>query len=106
MKCVFLPCMILVQLLLIMKSYGQESVTREEIIEIWKKTQPIPNIDSVFRWDVQLQTRAALDNLLNNGIDTLVVFSVGYPGYAALTPDTCITMYEVNSYFFWQQHGR
>ncbi len=88
------------------KSYGQKSATDEEIIEIWKKTQLAPTIDSVFRWDVQLQTRMVLDDLLNNGIDTLIVFSVRYPGYASTEMDTCISKYMINSYFLWQHHGK
>lgn len=106
MKCVFLSSLILIQLLLIVKSYGQQSLTSEEVIAIWKEAQPIPNIDSVFRWDVQLQTRTTLDNMLENGIDTLVVFSVSYPGYGTPDRDSCITMYRVNSYFFWQHQGK
>jgi hypothetical protein len=105
MRFTFLLNILLLQVLIAHPSHGQQNITPEEIIETWKKNQPCQNIDSVFRWDVHLQTRKTLDDLLSNRIDTLVVYSVSHPGYGRGDTDTCTTMYEVNSYFFWQKHG-
>jgi len=47
-----------------------------------------------------------LDKLIMSGVDTLVVYSVSYPGYSEADSDSCSTMYPINSYFIWRRHGK
>ena len=84
-------------------SFCQRRLTKDEILNTWT-TFPTPtNRDSLFRFDIHTQTRVTLDKLLMSGVDTLVVYSVSYPGYSAMDSDHCSTMYPVDSYFFWRR---
>lgn len=81
-------------------------MTEEEILKTWTTLQKPTNKDSLFRFDIHKQTRATLDKLLMNGVDTLVVYSVGYQGYSEMDNDSCSAMYPVESYFFWRRQGK
>jgi hypothetical protein len=87
-------------------SFGQRQLTKDEILKTWTTEQNLINKDSLFRFDVHTQTRATLDKLLMNGVDTLVLYSVSYPGYSEMDSNSCSTMYPVDSYFFWRRQGR
>ena len=86
--------------------FCQRQMTKEEIIKTWTTNQQPVNKDSLFRFDIHTQTRATLDKLLMNGVDTLVVYSVSYPGYSEIDNDSCSTMYPVDGYFFWRRQGK
>ena len=86
--------------------FCQRQMTKDEILKTWTSFQKPTNQDSLFRFDIHLQTRATLDNLINSGVDTLLVYSVSYPGYSAMDNDSCSTMYPVDSYFFWRRDGK
>ena len=87
-------------------SFCQRQMTKDEILKTWTALQTPTNKDSLFRFDIHKQTRATLDRLLMNGVDTLVVYSVSLPGYSNINNDSCSTMYPVDSYFFWRQQGK
>jgi hypothetical protein len=87
-------------------SFSQRQLTKDEILKTWTTNQKPIDKDSLFRFDIHAQTRATLDKLLMNGIDTLVVYSVSYPGYSKMDSDSCSTMYPVDSYFFWRRQGK
>lgn len=86
--------------------FCQRQMTKEEILKTWTTNQKPVNRDSLFRFDIHAQTRATLDKLLINGVDTLVVYSVSYPGYSEIDSDSCSTIYPVDSYFFWSRQGK
>jgi hypothetical protein len=87
-------------------SYSQQKLSKEEILNEYRTKLTIPNLDSIFRWDVHLMTRATLDGLLTRKVDTLVIYSVNHHGYAYLAKnDTCSTILS-NSYFFWRERGK
>lgn len=44
-----------------------QTITKEEILLRAKTEQVTPNMDSLFRWEVQTQTRRTLDNIIANG---------------------------------------
>ena len=87
-------------------SFCQRQLTKDEILKTWTASQKPINKDSLFRFDIQTQTRETLDKLIMNGVDTLVVYSVSYPGYSEMESDSCSTMYPVDSYFFWRQQEK
>jgi hypothetical protein len=87
-------------------SFSQRQLTKDEILKTWTTNQKPINKDSLFRFDIHAQTRTTLDKLLMNGVDTLVVYSVSYPGYSGIDNDSCSTMYPVDSYFFWRRLGK
>ena len=87
-------------------TFCQRQLTKDEILKTWTTFQKPTNKDSLFRFDIHTQTRATLDKLLMNGFDTLVVYSVSYPGYSQMDNDSCSTMYPVDSYFFWRRQGK
>jgi len=68
--------------------------------------QVTPKKDSLFRWGDYLQTRKTLDKLMKSGIDSMVVYSLYYPGRASIGKDSCRTIDPVYSYFFWVSQGR
>ena len=86
--------------------FGQRQLTKDEILKTWTAFQKPTDKDSLFRFDIHARTRATLDKLLINGVDTLVVYSVSYPGYSQWDADSCSTMYPVDSYFFWRRQGK
>lgn len=86
-------------------TFCQRQLTKDEILKTWTTFQKPTTKDSLFRFDIHTQTRATLDKLLRNGVDTLVVYSVTYPGYSEIDNDSCSTMYPVDSYFFWRRQG-
>lgn len=86
--------------------FCQRQMTKDEILKTWTAFQKPINKDSLFRFDIHNQTRATLDKLLMNGVDTLVVYSVSYPGTSEMDSDSCSTMYPVDSYFFWRRQGK
>jgi hypothetical protein len=87
-------------------SFSQRQLTKDEILKTLTTNQKPINKDSLFRFEIYTQTRATLDKLLMNGVDTLVVYSVRYPGYSEMNNDPCSTMYPVDSYFFWRRLGK
>jgi hypothetical protein len=93
-------------LLTALNSFSQQKLDREEILNEYKRSRAIPALDSVFRWDIHLQTRAFLNQLLEARVDTLVIYLVSHPGhgYVAMR-DSCSTIYPVSSYFFWKRGG-
>jgi hypothetical protein len=86
--------------------FCQRQMTKDEILKTWTAFQRPTYKDSVFRFEIHRQTRTTLDKLLMDGVDTLVVYSVSYPGYADPDMDSCSTMYPVDSYFFWRQQRK
>lgn len=82
-----------------------QKLSKDEILNEYRSNQTTPSIDSIFRWDIHARTRALLDKLLKDGVDTLVVYSIGLPGYYAKN-DSCSTIYPTNSYFFWKRNGK
>jgi hypothetical protein len=48
-----------------------------------------------------------LDKLIKSGVDTLVVYSVYFPGLGYIgKPDSCANRDQVNSHFFWKIGGK
>ncbi|MBS1556379.1 MAG: hypothetical protein JSU09_15775 [Bacteroidetes bacterium] len=87
-------------------SFCQRQLTKEEILKTIKAFENPVNKDSLFGFEIHSQTRVTLDKLLTSGVDTLVVYSVSYPGYYQLKRDTCSTMYPVETYFFVRRTGK
>jgi hypothetical protein len=87
-------------------SFCQQKLAKDEILKNLTANQKPISKDSLFRFDIHVQTRATLDKILMNGVDTLVVYSVSYPGYSEIDSDSCSTMYPVFSYFFWRRQGK
>lgn len=86
---------------------GQKKLTEEEIIYYWTKTKPeIPkdkNVLPITGFDTTLHTRTIklIDSLHALSIDTIVVYTVSYPGYYGSTK--CRTgLYPVNSFVIWK----
>jgi hypothetical protein len=86
--------------------FSQQRLTKEQILNEYRTFQTNPDIDSLFRWDIHIQTRAALENLLMSRIDTILVYSVCFPGSVLFRNDTCATTYPIQTYFFWLEKGR
>ena len=87
-------------------SFCQQQMTKDDILKTWKEFQKPVIKDSLFRFNIHAQTRATLDDLLRNEVDTLLVYSVRYPGYIALDSDSCSTLDPIHSYFFWRHLGK
>jgi hypothetical protein len=85
---------------------GQTMLTKDEILATLNDVKRDYDKDSLFRFEIHKQTRLTFDNLLINGVDTILIYSVSYPGYAQLNSDSCSTLYPVDSYFFWRQNGK
>lgn len=105
MKLIFTLNIVLLSILTSMTSYGQRKMTKEEIFKTWKGFQQEQNWDSLFRFEIHGQTRETLDKLLRDGVDTLLVYSVSYPGSVELKKDPCSTRDPIMSYFFIQHQG-
>ncbi len=89
-----------------LNTFSQQKLTKDEILKEYRLIQNDPNLDSLFRWDIHLQTRVTLDNLLKSGIDTLLVYTIRLPGYVTIGRDSCSLEYQLNSHFFWKDHGK
>ncbi len=87
-------------------SFCQRQMTRDEILIALTKSQKPVNKDSLFRFDIHTQTRTTFDNLLKSGVDTILVYSVSYPGTVQVGIDSCSTIDPVYSYFFWKRQGK
>jgi hypothetical protein len=84
-----------------------QQLTKDEILNECRKNRTMPDIDSIFRWDIHAKTRGMLDNLIKSGVDTLVVYSVNFPGLGYIgKPDSCANRDQVNSHFFWKSGGK
>ena len=66
-------------------SFSQQKLSKDEILKEVRINLTKPSIDSIFRWDIHSKTRIILDNLFKEGIDTLVVYSVIFPGHMNVT---------------------
>ncbi len=86
-------------------AFSQQKLTKDEILKEYKLIQTDLNLDSLFRWDIHLHTRARLDNLLKSGIDTLLVYTIYLPGYSTIGGDSCSLRYPIYSHFFWKDQG-
>jgi hypothetical protein len=88
-------------------SFAQQKLTEDEILNEYRKTRTTSSIDSIFRWDIHAKTRVMLDNLIKSGVDTLVVYSVRFPGLSFIGElDSCESRDPVNSHFFWKSGGK
>jgi hypothetical protein len=86
---------------------AQQKLTKAKILNECRKNRATPDIDSIFRWDIHAKTRDVLDNLIKSGVDTLVVYSVSFPGYVYIGKrDSCTYQDPVNSHFFWKSGGK
>jgi hypothetical protein len=84
-----------------------QQLTKDEILNECIKNRTAPDIDSIFRLDIHARTRGMLDNLIRSGVDTLVVYSVSFPGYVYIGKrDSCTYHDPVNSHFFWKSDGK
>jgi hypothetical protein len=87
--------------------FAQQKLTKAEILNECRKNRTMPDINSIFRLDIHAKTRGMLDNLIKSRVDTLVVYSVSFPGYDYIgKPDSCANRDQVNSHFFWKNSGK
>jgi hypothetical protein len=84
-----------------------QQLSNDEIVNEYRKNQTTPRLDSLYRQNVYAGTRMLLDELLQNGVDTLVVYSVSFPGYIPIGKnDSCSTLHPTSTYFFWKKSGK
>jgi len=88
---------------------AQRNLTPEEIIQYHKtsKIEKRVSKDSTkLTWsdelNIKLYNRIAI--LKSSGIDSLIVYSVSYPGYAYRI-DSCTSRYSTSAYLLWKSHG-
>ncbi len=86
---------------------AQESLTKDEVLGFFRKhyETSVPRLDSLFRLELENQTRRTFDDLLRNGVDTLLIFSEEFPGYTIKAGDSCSVNYPVWGYLFWRKSG-
>jgi hypothetical protein len=97
----------LLLLLISQAAFSQKKLSKDEILDEYRKTQSTPGLGSIFRANDQSWTRKVFDELLMNNVDTLVVYSVSCPGCLQITKnDSCSTKNSNGSYFFWKKNGK
>jgi len=87
---------------------GQRKLSKEEIIDYWKKHKTDKSKDKdVFQvigsdTVLYLRTLKLIDSLHHLGIDSVVIYTVAYPGYNGLL-DKCRTgSFPINSFAIWK----
>ena len=103
---ILIPFFLLVSLF----ASGQRNITREEILHNYKTTHFKKQLskDSIkFIWSDELYTRIIyhIDSLKKSGVDSLIVYSVSYPGYA-FKIDSCASKYGTSAYLIWKKQGK
>lgn len=88
---------------------GQRNLTKDEIFQHEIKSnkyQQLPKDSIRFSWDEVINNKIhnILASLQNQKIDSLIVYSIAYPGYSGRL-DTCISMYPNSTYIIWRNEG-
>ena len=90
--------------------YSQKEMSKDEILDYYMRFEQklSSDKDSIriirFNDDLENKTRNLIDSLSNNLIDTILIYSVSYPGYLSYNEKTCASlMYPIDIYLFWKQ---
>jgi hypothetical protein len=84
-------------------------MSKEEILEYYKKFEKkrFSDKDSIkiirFNNDLEIKTQNLIDSLSNESVDTLMIFSVSYPGYLYSDKACVKLLYPIDIYMFWKQ---
>jgi hypothetical protein len=103
---ILIPFFLLVSLI----ASGQRNLTKEEILQDYKTTHFKKHLskDSIkLTWSDELNTKIIyhIDSLKKAGVDSLIVYSVSYPGYA-FRIDSCASKYGTSAYLIWKRQGK
>ena len=88
---------------------GQRTLTKEEIIADWKTSNELKHIqkDSIVvagNSKVNILVHHILDSLQNEKIDSVIVYSIAYPGYSGKL--SCISgYYPIETYIIWKSNN-
>lgn len=84
---------------------AQANLTKEEVLLLWNstdnKTDTAKDVRN-YTFDVKSDKRiiSFMDSLNNRGIDSIIIYSIAYPGYISINP--CIDYsYPVYTYLLW-----
>ena len=88
---------------------AQKYLSKEEILQDYKTSQIKGRVskDSIkLTWSDELNIKLfnRIVSLKNSGIDSLVVYSVSYPG-SAYRLDSCSSKYSTSAYLLWKRQG-
>ena len=105
-KVIFIQLLVLASLL----ASGQKNLTKEEILQDYNTSQlknQIPKDSIKLTWsdDINIKLCNRIDSLKKSGVDSLIVYSVSYPGYAYRL-DSCISKYGTLAYLIWKKQGK
>jgi hypothetical protein len=89
--------------------YGQRKLSKEEILQDHKTSQikrQLSKDSTKLTWDdnLNLKLHNCIDSLKKSGIDSLIIYSVSYPG-SIHRMDTCISKYSTSVYLIWKVLG-
>ena len=89
---------------------GQRNLTKEEILQDHKTSYFKKQLskDSIkLTWSDELNTKIFyhIDSLKKSGVDSLIVYSVSYPGFA-FKIDSCASKYGTSAYLIWKKQGK
>ena len=103
---------ILIQLLFsaCISTSAQKSLTKEEIFQDQKKShirKQLPKDSIKLTWsdELNINLRHRMASLKKTGIDSLIVYSVSYPG-SAYRLDSCTSKYGTSAYLIWKGQGK
>jgi hypothetical protein len=88
---------------------GQRNLTKDEIFQSEIKSnkyRQLPKDSIRFSWDEAINDKIhhLLDSLQSQKIDSLIVYSIAYPGYSGKL-DPCISSYPNSTYIIWKNNG-
>ena len=103
---ILIPIFLLVTLF----ASGQRNLTKEEILQDYKTSHFKKQLskDSIkLTWSDELNMKINyhIDSLKKSGVDSLIVYSVSYPGYA-FKIDSCTSKYGTSAYLIWKRQGK
>lgn len=89
---------------------GQRKLTKEEILQYFKTTHFKKHLskDSIkLTWSDELNIKIIyhIDSLKKSGVDSLIVYSVSYPGYV-FRKDSCTSNYGTSAFLITKKHGK
>jgi hypothetical protein len=89
-------------------SYGQKKMSRDEIMDYFSKFEIGESLENDstkiirFNNDLENLVENIIDSLKNSNCDTIIVYSVSYPGY--FHSNDCVNMlYPIDIYIIWKQ---
>jgi hypothetical protein len=103
---IFIPLLLLASLF----ATGQRNLTKEEILQDnktshLKKRLSKDSIKLTWSDDINTNLRYRMDSLNKLGVDSLIVYSVSYPGYSYRL-DSCTSQYGTSAYLIWKRQGK